>query len=126
MKRKRNGIQQRLQSFKYAFHGFYTLIKEEPNARIHLLAAVCAIVLGIVLKISPIEWIAIGIGIGLVFMLEFINSALERISDYISPEKNDEIKKIKDLAAGGVLVAAMVALFIGIILFVPKIVSLIQ
>lgn len=96
------------------------MIKEEHNARIHLLATICVIMAGLFLKISLNEWIAIVFSIGLVFSLEIINSSVENIADFISPEKHETIKKIKDLSASGVLISAITAFVIGLIIFLPK------
>ncbi len=111
----------RLKSFKYAFNGLKTLIKEEPNARIHLLASLVAITLSIVLEINLSEWVAVVFCIGFVLVAETFNTSLENISDFISPEKNEKIKTIKDLAAAAVLLSALTALTIGLIIFIPKI-----
>ncbi len=117
-------ISERLKSFKYAFNGFRILIKEEHNARIHLFATICVVIAGVVFQISLGEWIAIIFCIGLVFSLEIINSSIENISDFISPEKNEMIKKIKDLSASSVLIGAITAFIIGLIIFIPKLLNL--
>jgi diacylglycerol kinase len=124
MKHQKFSILKRIKSFGFAFNGFKILIKEEHNARIHLFAAVCVLIAGLALKISTFEWIAIVFAIGFVITLEIINSAIENISDLISPEKHESIKKIKDLAAAGVLLSALTALIIGLIIFIPKILTL--
>jgi diacylglycerol kinase len=121
MKEENFSIKKRLLSFSYAFDGLRILFKEEHNSRIHLLAAVVAIILGVLLEISSLEWIAIVFSIGLVFAFEILNSALENLADYASPEKNDLIRKAKDLSAAAVFVAAMAALTVGFIIFLPKI-----
>lgn len=112
----------RLKSFGHALNGLKTLIAEEHNARIHLFAAVCTLIAGFVYEISVTEWIAVIFAIGLVFSLEIINSAVENFSDFISPERHDTIRKIKDLAAAGVLVSAITAFIVGLIIFLPKII----
>lgn len=114
----------RIKSFRFAFNGLRVLIKEEHNSRIHLFATVCVLIAGFIFKISTFEWIAIIFSIGFVFTLEIINSAIENISDFISPEKHDSIKKIKDLSAAGVLISAFTALIIGLIIFIPKILTI--
>ena len=121
LKNRKFSFRNRLRSFKYAFNGMWIMIKEEHNFRIHIFAAVCVIGAGLLFDISAIEWIAVFLVIGLVISLEIINSAIERLSDYVSPEKNNKIKAIKDLAAASVLVGAVVALIVGIIIFIPKI-----
>jgi len=111
----------RLASFRYAANGLKILIREEHNARIHLFAVCCVVGAGVLFKISKGEWIAIIFCIGLVFALELINSAIENTADLISKERNEMIKKIKDLSAGAVLIAAIAAAVIGLIIFLPKI-----
>lgn len=124
MKQQKFSIKKRLNSFKYAFNGLKILLKEEHNARIHLIAAICVLVAGFVLKISVNEWILVVISIGMVFSMEIINSSIENIADFISPEKHDKIKKIKDLSAAGVLICALMAFTVGLIIFAPKIIAL--
>ena len=121
MKNKPFSLKARLKSFKYAFNGLKILIKNEHNSRIHLLVTICVIAAGFILNISKLEWIVVVLTIGFVFTTEIINSAIEYIADFISPERNDLIKSAKDLAAGAVLVSAISAVVIGIIIFLPKI-----
>ncbi|MDF3028827.1 MAG: diacylglycerol kinase [Fluviicola sp.] len=123
-KQKPFSISDRLKSFKYAFAGLKTLFVEEHNARIHLLAAVIVIVLGFVFKITLNEWISLIVVMALVFICELINTSLEAMADYASPEKHPQIKKVKDLAAASVLISAVSALLVGIIIFGPRIIAL--
>ena len=124
MEEQKFSVKKRLISFQYAFNGFKFLIKEEHNSRIHLFAALCVIILSIFLGISGNEWVAIIFAIGFVLVLEIVNSAIENICDFISPEKQNKIKKIKDLSAAAVLTGAVTALIIGIIIFLPKLIEL--
>ena len=110
-----------LKSFKYAFDGIYTGIKEEQNMKIHIAIMILVIIFGIMLKISKIEWIICIILFGLVISMELINTAIENTVDLITKEKNKQAKIAKDVAAGAVLVSAIVAVIIGLIIFVPKI-----
>lgn len=114
----------RLKSFGYAFNGLKVLLKNETNAVIHLIAAIVTVILGLVLDLKPLEWIAIVFAIGFVFSMELINTAIEGIADFISPGKDERIKKIKDLSAAGVLVSAITALVTGLIIFLPKFLSI--
>jgi diacylglycerol kinase len=125
MNQQEFSIRKRLKSFTYAFAGLKVLFKEEHNARIHIIVAICVLILGFFLKISPIEWIAVVFAIGFVISMEIFNSAIENIADFISPERNEKIKKIKDLSAAGVLISAITAMVIGLIVFLPKILELI-
>ena len=124
MKSKSFSIKKRLQSFGYAFNGLKILLKEEHNARIHFIAAVCVIAASIIFKISLYEWGAIVFAIGFVFTMEILNTAVENISNFISSDVDIRIKKIKDLSAAATLISAIVALIIGIAIFLPKIIEL--
>ena len=121
MKEEKFSIAKRLKSFTYAFNGLRVLIKEEHNAWIHLFATVCVVAAGMLFKISPMEWVAVVFAIGLVFGFEIINTSVEHIADFICSERDDRIKRIKDLAAAAVLVSAITAAVIGLIVFIPKI-----
>ena len=89
-----------------------------------MFAAICVFIAGVILKLSNAEWITITFAIGLVIAFEAINSAIENIADFISPEQNPQIKKIKDLSAAAVLVVAISSCAVGIIIFVPKLLIL--
>lgn len=117
-------IAKRLKSFTYAFNGLKVLFAEEHNSRIHLFATVCVIIAGALLKLSVLEWAAVAFAVGLVFSGEIFNSAIEDLSDVVCPERDDRIKKVKDLAAAAVLVNAIAAAVIGLLVFVPKIIQL--
>ncbi|MBR4913154.1 MAG: diacylglycerol kinase family protein [Bacteroidales bacterium] len=124
MKEEKFSIAKRLKSFTYAFAGLKVLFKEEHNAWIHLFATVCVIVAGILFKISLLEWVAVAFAIGLVFSFEIMNTSVENIADFICPERDDRIKRIKDLAAAAVLASAITAAVVGLLVFVPKILEL--
>ena len=113
-----------MQSFKYAFNGLRIILREESNAWIHFCIAICVLTAGFLLKISVVEWTVVIFCIGFVFALELINSAIENIADFVSKEYHDLIKKTKDLAAGAVLIGAIVVAIIGLIIFAPKIIGL--
>ena len=121
MKQKKFSLQKRLKSFIYAFNGWKILLREEPNATIHLIVTACVLVAGMVFRISAVEWIAVILCIGWVIALELINSALEYLADFVSPGKHEIIKKVKDLAAGAVLIGAIASSAVGLIVFLPKI-----
>ena len=95
--------------------------KEEPNFRIHVVATIMVIAAGLYFKLSTTEWLAIVIVIGLVLLTELLNTAIENIADFISPERHEKIKTIKDIAAAAVLISAIVALVVGLLVFVPKV-----
>ncbi len=110
-----------LKSFKYAFEGIFTGIKEEQNMKVHIVIMILVIIFGIMLKISTIEWIICIVLFGLVISMELINTAIENTVDLITEEKNPKAKISKDVAAGAVLVSAISSLIIGLIIFIPKI-----
>jgi diacylglycerol kinase (ATP) len=126
MNKKKFKIGDRLKSFNYAFNGIRIMFANEHNAWIHLAATLLVIIAGIVLKISASEWVAVSIAIGLVFTAEAINTSIEKLSDFVSHEKQNPIKEVKDLAAAGVLISSITALVIGLFVFLPKILMLFQ
>ena len=118
-----NLIIRSLKSFRYAFDGVKTLWREEHNFRIHIFAAVLVLILGFIFHISILEWISIILASGFVIGAEILNTSIENLADFVSPEKHHEIKKIKDLAAAAVLISAIVALIIGTLIFLPYILN---
>ncbi len=110
----------RLNSFRYAGQGLRALMRTEHNAWIHLVLTILALVLSIVLKISRGEALALVIVIALVWMAELFNTAMEKIMDFISKEHHPHIQVIKDMAAAAVLIAAVAAVVVGCLIFIPK------
>ncbi len=109
-----------INSFKYAIEGFISSFKTERNMKIHILATIIVIILGILLKLNTIEWCICIISIVLVVSTELINTAIETIVDMISPEKNPKAKLVKDISAAAVLAMAIASAIIGFIIFIPK------
>ena len=122
-KRKRTKISP-LKSFAAAFQGIWTLICNERNFRFHLSATVAVIIAGFFFHIEKTEWLAIFLSIGLVLSVEALNTSVEYICDLVSPDYNPIVKKIKDVSAAAVLLAAIVAAIIGCIIFIPYIFNL--
>jgi diacylglycerol kinase len=118
----RRYIRKRANSFVYAFRGIVTLVRTQPNAVIHLFATIAAITLGWYFKLSSGEWIAITLSIALVWIVEAINTAIEFLTNLVSPEYNPLAGKTKDVAAAAVLIAALFAIIVGCIVFLPKII----
>ena len=110
-----------IKSFKYAFEGILTGIKEEQNMKIHITIMILVIIFGIMLKISTTEWIICITLFGLVISMELVNTAIENTVDLITKEKNQQAKIAKDVAAGAVLTSAIASTVVGLIIFVPKI-----
>ena len=109
-----------IKSFGYAFKGLWILFSTQRNAIIHLCLMGLAVILGVLLKISFTEWAIIVLSSGMVIAAESFNTALEKLSDTIHPERNEGIGNAKDIAAGSVLITAIAALVVGIIIFTPK------
>ena len=116
----KNGFSRLIKSFGYAFTGLYELIRSEPNTRIHLFATVCALIAGILFRISKSEWCVILMVIALVWTAEAFNTAIEKLTDHLFPEYHETARFAKDVAAGAVLVCAIAALVCGLIIFIPK------
>lgn len=110
-----------LNSFVHAFEGIIRTIKEERNIKIHLLAVIVVISMGLIYKISIVEWMICLVLFGLVISTEIINTSIERAVDLISKEKSDLAKMAKDAAAGAVLVNAIISVIIAGIIWIPKI-----
>jgi len=106
-----------------AFIGVVFVIRVERNARIHLVFAVGALLLGVILGISNAELAAIVFAIILVFTTEVFNTALEKTLDLIEPGHNEQVRIVKDIAAGAVLVTAVGAIAIGLAVFLPHLIN---
>ena len=112
------------ESFSYALSGLKVAIKKEPNFRIHLTIALIAFVLAYLLNFSFYEWITVVLISTIVIVIELINTVLESLVNLVSPQIKEEAKIAKDVAAGAVFISATSAVVIGIILYLPKILSL--
>jgi len=113
----------RWRSIKAAIHGCKILWEEELNFRIHIWIACICILLGFVLQASPTEWLILLLTFGLVICMEAMNSAIENLANFVCAERNSDIKRIKDISASAVLIAAFIAVGIGFIIFTPKILA---
>jgi diacylglycerol kinase (ATP) len=110
----------RLRSFRNAWRGIVCLVRGQVNARVHLAATVVVIALGVAFEVSRGEWCALALAMGLVWTAEGMNSALEALADRITTERDERIRRAKDLAAGAVLLAAISAAAVGACIFGPK------
>ncbi|MFT3826856.1 MAG: diacylglycerol kinase family protein [Chitinophagaceae bacterium] len=124
MEKQKFSVNARVKSFGYAFRGIGSFVQSEHNAWVHLAATFTAIAVSIWLRISKTEFIAIIGVIGFVWVTEILNTCIEKMMDFISTQQHPQIKLIKDMAAGAVLVAAITALVTGLIIFIPKIIYL--
>jgi len=121
-----HGVKGFFKSFGFAWSGLTLLLFKERNFTIQFLIGIAVIISGYLFHISKTEWLMVLLSIALVLSLEIVNSAIETLADAITKEKNQKIKKSKDLAAGAVLLAAFGAAIVGGIIFFPKIWELIN
>ena len=117
---RRGFFSREAESFACAFRGIAALLKSEVHARIHLTATMAVIALGWWCEITRNEWIAVALAIGLVWVAEALNTAIEYVADLAHPDEHPEVKKLKDLAAAAVLFASIIALIVGLLIFWPR------
>ena len=110
-------LKNRIKSIKYALNGVCQFYHSEIHAKIHIIFAFITIALAFILEINRIEWVFIVFAIGIVFITEMLNTSIEKLVDLISPEYNKKAGIIKDVAAGAVLMASVVSVIIGSIIF---------
>jgi len=113
-----------LNSFKYAFQGFSHATKTQLNFRVHLFATAIALLLGWYLHLSANEWLWVILTITLVLAVELLNTAIEILTDMVSPNWNEKAGHVKDVSAAAVTIAAFFAIVVGCIIFLPKIIVL--
>ena len=117
---KRTGLAGRVASFGCALRGLWILVATQANARIHAVATLLVIGAGFWFGLTRLEWCAVVAAIGLVWIAEGLNTALEFLTDLVSPEHHPLAGKAKDVAAGAVLAASIAAVAIGAIIFGPR------
>jgi diacylglycerol kinase len=122
MTQKKFSTADRIQSFNYAFQGLRTFFRTQHNAWIHVFIAVVVIAAGFYVGLDASEWLWIVLSIALVFITEMLNTSIEFLSDFVSPEIHPQIKKVKDVSAAAVLIASIGAVIIGLIIFFPRII----
>lgn len=113
-------------SFRYAFAGLWYALRTQRNLRIHLTAATTAVLLGLLLRISSVEWAILALTIGAVVISELSNTVVEALVDLISPDRHPLAKVAKDVAAAGVLCTAITAIAVGLALFGPRLIQLLD
>jgi diacylglycerol kinase (ATP) len=110
----------RIKSLKFAIKGFWLLMTTEHSIMVQMAIGVLMSLVGWWLDISASEWILQVLAIGLVLVAESLNTAVEKICDFIHPDYNERIGFIKDISAGAVTFAAITAIIIGLIIYLPK------
>lgn len=113
-----------MRSFGYAFKGLAYATRTQLNFRVHLMATLIAVFAGYTLHISVREWQWVTLCIALVLICELFNTALEFLVDLVSPDYNELAGRVKDISAAAVTIAAAFALITGLIIFLPKLLTL--
>ena len=107
-------------SFSFAGQGVWHVVRSQRNMRVHLVAAACAVIAGLVLRISAVDWACIAAAIGLVLTAEAFNTVVEALTDLYTDRFHPLAKVAKDTAAGAVLIASVAALGVGLAVFLPR------
>lgn len=109
-----------IRSFIVAFEGVWAGFKKGRNFRIQVISGILAVIIGIILKLSTLEWLILILTINFVLMIELINTSIESVVDLVSPEIRDEAKMAKDTAVAAVLISSIFSIFVALFLFLPK------
>ena len=120
MQHKGNFFLNRIIAIKYAAKGFWILITSEHSIIAQVSIAVIMAIIGFLMQISATEWLFQIIAFGFILVAESLNTAIEKMADFIHPEYHKQIGRIKDISAGAVFFAAIIAVIIGLIIYVPK------
>lgn len=112
-------LKKQLRSFGYAWKGIRCCVGKEQNLSFHLIATALAVIAGFLLDITRTDWTIVILCIGLVIAAELFNTAIEKLVDLVSPQRQPMAGQVKDIAAGAVLVCAATAAIIGLIVFIP-------
>ena len=113
-------------SFGYALKGIDDVVSNEPNMKIHVSVAILVVIMAFLLKVSMMEWIILVLLIGAVLAAETINTTIENLVDMYTKEYDEKAKVVKDTAAGTVLILAITAAIIGLMIFIPKIILVLE
>ena len=117
-------VRSRLRSFRFALRGLRAMLRSQHNAWIHALASAGVVAAGLLLELGAGEWIAITLAVVAVWTAEALNTALEALCDVASAEFHPRVELAKDVAAGAVLIAAVGAVVVGVLVFVPRLADL--
>jgi diacylglycerol kinase (ATP) len=120
MQNKGNFFINRFKSVKYAAKGFWILVTTENSIIVQVIISIIMTVLGFIMNLTATEWMFQVIAIGLVLVAESLNTAIEKVADFIHPDYHDKIGRLKDVSAGAAFFAAIIAIIIGFIIYIPK------
>jgi diacylglycerol kinase len=107
-------------SFRFAWRGLVALLRSQPNARVHAAATLAVLVLGLLLRLAPIEWCAILIAAAVVWIAEALNTSVELLADAVAPSMHPLVERSKNVAAAAVLVASIAAVGVALLIFMPR------
>ncbi|MBK1875358.1 diacylglycerol kinase family protein [Pelagicoccus mobilis] len=113
-------MKNRIQSFAHALRGIREFIALGANAKLQCLAALAIIVVGLILQFTRFEWIAVILCIGSVLAAEAINTAIEELANEVTEEKSERIRRVKDIAAGAVLILSLASLVVAILIILNR------
>ena len=119
-------FKKRYNSLKFAIKGINSAVRSEPHMRLHILSAIGVVVAGFLFNVTKAEWCLLAGSIGLVITAEVFNTSIETLTNLVSPEHNPLAGKTKDLAAAAVLIASITAAIIGLIIFIPYVLALVN
>ena len=121
MHKKEGFLKNRLRSVGFAFRGAFLLIRTESSIQIQLFIAAVVTITGFYFEISKMEWIAQFLAVGAVMGIEGLNTAIEKLCDYVQPNFDKKIGLIKDISAGAVMLVSIAAVAVGLIIYLPRI-----
>ncbi len=110
----------RLKSLKFALRGAWLLITTEHSIMVQFSIGILISILGFFMNLSPIEWMFQLLAIGMVLVAESLNTGIEKLCDFVHPDYHNKIGFIKDISAGAATFAAIIAVIIGLIIYLPK------
>jgi len=116
----RNFLINRLHAFKYAAKGFWILITTENSIIAQIIIAFIMTIIGLIVHLSTTEWMFQTLAIGLILVAESLNTGIEKMADFVHPDYHKKIGFIKDISAGAAFFAAIIAIIIGLIIYIPK------
>jgi len=120
MNTESNFILNRIKAFKYAAKGFWILITSEKSIIAQVIIGLIMTIIGFIMNISATEWMFQLFAIALILVAESLNTGIEKLADFVHPDFHKEIGRIKDISAGASFFAAIFAVIIGLIIYIPK------
>jgi diacylglycerol kinase (ATP) len=120
MNKESNFFLNRIKAFKFASKGFWILITSEKSIISQVFIGIIMTLIGFIMNLSATEWLFQILAIALILVAESLNTGIEKLADFIHPEYHKEIGRIKDISAGAAFFAAIFAVIIGLIIYVPK------